>query len=72
MYDGEDTPEVTFTEVGLVECDGFLNGEDSSGCKEPLAKECIVGCDGDSFGKVPLFPTLSEVAVERTGAHGGS
>ncbi|CAK0853852.1 unnamed protein product [Prorocentrum cordatum] len=24
----------------------------------------IVGCDGDAFGKVPPFPTLSEVAVE--------
>ncbi|CAK0902415.1 unnamed protein product [Prorocentrum cordatum] len=28
------------------------------------ATATIVGCDGDAFGKVPPFPTLSEVAVE--------
>ena len=61
VYDGVETPEVPFTEVGLVECDGVLDGEgfgerqgsaldvDGSGCKAQLAQESIVECDGDSF-----------------------
>ncbi|CAK0853846.1 unnamed protein product [Prorocentrum cordatum] len=42
----------------IVGCDGDAYDGDKFG------KDSIVGCDGDAFGKVPPFPTLSEVAVE--------
>jgi len=42
----------------IVGCDGDAYDGDDFG------KDSIVGCDGDAFGKVPPFPTLSEVAVE--------
>ncbi|CAK0882722.1 unnamed protein product [Prorocentrum cordatum] len=42
----------------IVGCDGDAYDGDEVG------KDSIVGCDGDAFGKVPPFPTLSEVAVE--------
>ncbi|CAK0834914.1 unnamed protein product [Prorocentrum cordatum] len=66
-----------FGKESIVGCDGDVFSKDGSGCEALLAKESImgcdgdafdkdsiVGCDGDAFGKVPPFPTLSEVAVE--------
>ncbi|CAK0853849.1 unnamed protein product [Prorocentrum cordatum] len=44
--------------TSIVGCDGDAYDGDKFG------KDSIVGCDGDAFGKVPPFPTLSEVAVE--------
>ncbi|CAK0834919.1 unnamed protein product [Prorocentrum cordatum] len=56
----------------IVGCDGGAVGNMESivGCDgdaydgDEFGKDSIVGCDGDAFGKVPPFPTLSEVAVE--------
>jgi len=56
----------------IVGCDGGAVGNMESivGCDgdaydgDDFGKDSIVGCDGDAFGKVPPFPTLSEVAVE--------
>ncbi|CAK0852185.1 unnamed protein product [Prorocentrum cordatum] len=56
----------------IVGCDGGAVGNMESivGCDgdaydgDEFGKDGIVGCDGDAFGKVPPFPTLSEVAVE--------